>query len=115
MPISPSRAKFDPTNPGCTALAVTPVSFHRFGQLAREQDVRELGRAVHAEALIPAVRPLEIVEVETLARVGVPGGGDVHDASAGALELLAQQVREQEVAQVVHLELGLVAVFGLRA
>ena len=63
------------------------------GQLAREQDVRELGRAVHAEALIPAVGPFEIVEVEAVARERVPGGGDVHDAPAGALEGLVAAER----------------------
>ena len=37
------------------------------GELAREQHVGELGRAVHEEAAVPAALPLEVVEVEAVA------------------------------------------------
>ena len=89
------------------------VSSDAAGELAREQHVGELGRAVHEEAAVPAAFPVEVVEVEAVAGERVPGRRDVDHARRGrGRELLVQQVVSRKWLEVVHLELRLVAVFG---
>jgi len=77
-------------------------------QLAREQDVAELARAVDAPGAEAAALGLEVVEVEQAALVGVAGRG--HDAPARGGEPLEQQLREQERGEVVEREGPLEAV-----
>ena len=74
----------------------------------------ELGRGVHEEAAVAAALPVEVVEVETAVRVDVCAIDETLMTRAGVrgCELVAQQARQQEVAQVVDLELRLVAVVG---
>ena len=114
--MSPSRAKLEPTKPGCTALAVIFVSSSAARELAGEQHVGELGRAVHEEPAVTAALPVEVVEVEAVAGERVPGRRHVHDARGRRRrELVVEEPGQQVVAEVVHLELRLVAVFGDRA
>jgi hypothetical protein len=78
-------------------------------ELAREQEVGELGLAVGAPRLVAALLPIEVVEPD-LAHA-VRAGGDHDDAVADPRQ---QQVREREVAEVVGADLHLEAVGGAR-
>lgn len=80
------------------------------GQLPGEEDVGQLAVAVGLEVLQHALhRPAQALKVDAPRAVGA--GGHDHDAAGRAvLQALQQQLRQQEVAQVVHLEHQVAAV-----
>ena len=93
--MSPSRPKLLATNPGWTALAVTPVSSQR---RASSRVKRMLASFVFPYTRNPRyrwLRRLQIVEVEAAARALVRVGRDVDDHACGVAgdELVAEQLR----------------------
>ena len=75
-------------------------SLQAFGQRIREEDVRQLGLAVGADAAI-ALLALQIVEVDDSTRVH--GRSDVDDSRRGArLQEFEQFLGEQEIAQMIQ-------------
>jgi len=83
------------------------------GQLIGEEDVGELGGAVDPHGAV-APRVVEVVEVDPTEAVRVRG--DVHDAGRGRCpQAREQEVRQQEVREVVHREHGLDPVHRGRA
>ena len=77
------------------------------GQLAREEDVAQLGGPVHAHRRIGLLR-LQVLEIQRARFVGVGRGR--HDPPTS--QVLAQQVGEQERRQVVERERPLEALRG---
>ena len=111
-PVSPSRREPAGDEAGMHRVGGHARAVEPAGELAREQHVHQLRAPVGAERAVLA-RRLEVVELQAAGREAVRVRGDHHDACRRARdELVAQQVRQQEVAEVVGLELGLVPVLG---
>lgn len=74
------------------------------GQLAGVQHVGQFAVTVVLEGREqPRGRPAQALGVQAAGAVGA-GGHDEHPAGSAALQPLQQQLRQQEMAQVVHLE-----------
>ena len=85
-------------------------AFEAAGELAHEEHVHQLGATVGLEGAV-VVRRLEVVEVDAAPREAVCVRRDDHDPRRRTGdELFAEQVRQQEVPEVVRLELRLVTV-----
>ena len=94
------RPKLLATGPGCAALAVMPRALSAPRQLEGEQEVHQLRQAVGAEAGVAALE-LQVVEVDLGRTMRVRR--DVDDARARR-QAIEQEVRQEEVAQVIERE-----------
>ncbi len=80
-------------------------------QVVGEHQIGQLGLAVGGDAVIAAF-PLQIVEVDGGQDPVGPAGDDHHTGALHGQQVLQQQPRQREVAEVVGAELQLEAVLG---
>jgi hypothetical protein len=91
-----------------------PAGGQPSGELEGEIEVHQLGGAVDERPPVGPGHPLEIVEIETTARLRMTPRRHHHDPGGSALaQAVEKQLAQQEVTEVIGLELCLVAVLGL--